>query len=98
MNPEEILREAIALRKCVRSKYNGDQVTLAPHALYTHFDQNFLYAVTIDRNGNSPKQTKLGVFKLAGLKSIALDERAFLPMRKFDSKDSKLKGTVIATV
>lgn len=71
---------------------------MAPHALYTHFDQYFLYAVTVDRNGNAPRQTRLGVFKLAGLKSIILDEQAFLPMRKFDAKDSKIKGTVIATV
>lgn len=98
MAPEEILKQSIFSKKCVRSTYNGDSVKLAPHALFCHHDQYFLYAITVDRNGNSPKQTKLGVFKVSGLKGLAPDEQAFQPLRKFNPKDEKIRGTVIAIV
>jgi hypothetical protein len=98
MEAKDIIAEAIARRKCVRSTYNGDEVLLAPHVLYTHHDEYFVDAETIQRNGAPPKIVKLGVFKLIGLKALALDGLPFVPMRKFNANDEKYKDAVVTAV
>lgn len=98
MTSKEILIEAIALRRCVRSTYNGDQVQLAPHILYMHHDEFFVDAVTVARNGAPAKKIKLGVFKLSGLKGLALDGLVFQPMRKFHVNADTFKGTIVSAV
>ncbi len=98
MNSIEILMEAITLRKCVCATYNKDKLILAPHVLYTQHDEYFVDALAVERNGAAPKQFKIGIFKVTGLKSLIIDEKSFQPMRKFESAREKFTGTIIATV
>lgn len=98
MESNKIILEAIALRKCVLASYNRTPVTLAPHILYTRHDALFIDAVTLERDGQPPREKKLGSFRLAGLKDVALDERPFQPERIFDRDDPRYAGTALFAV
>lgn len=98
MNPQDIAAQAIAERKCLRASYNGDLLIIAAHVLYTHHDAYFVDGVVLSRNGVAARQTKMGVFKMTGLKNPALDEQAFTPLRKFHPYGAEFKGTVVASV
>ena len=87
--------EAIALRKCVEAVYNRMTVTLAPYILYTRHDELFIDAVTVERNGQPPKELKIGTFKLAGLKTPKVVERSFEVMPVIDFTDSKYAGVTL---
>lgn len=98
MESSKLLLEAIALRKCVAATYNRNRVKLAPHVLYTRHDELFIDAVTVERNGEAPRETKLGTFKLAGLTEIELAARAFQTEPAFNPKDSRYEGTTLFAV
>ena len=90
--------EAIALRKCLRATYNRMTVTLAPHILYTRHGELFIDAVTVERDGQPPREVKLGTFKLAGLKDVVLVDRIFTPDPLFDETDPKYAGVALFAV
>ncbi len=90
--------EAIALRKCVDAVYNRMAVTLAPHILYTRHDELFIDAVTVEREGQPPREIKIGTFKLAGLKDLTLGSKPFDPNPLFDPSDPKYEGTTLFAV
>lgn len=93
-----LLFEAIALRKCVDAVYNRMAVTLAPHILYTRHDELHIDAVTIERDGQPPREPKIGTFKLTGLKDLALSERVFTPNALFDPQEAKYDGVTLFVV
>ena len=84
METNRLFFEAIALRKCIRATYNRMTVTLAPHILFTRHDELFIDAVTVERDGQKPREIKLGTFKRAGLKDVSLLDRAC--QRRSDSR------------
>jgi len=92
------LFEAIALRKCLDATYNRSAIKLAPHILYTRHGELFVDAVTIERDGKPPREVKLGTFKIAGLKELAVDERGFEPEPIFDPRDEKYDGVTVFAV
>ena len=98
MDSNRTYLEAIALRKCLRATYNRMAVILAPHILYTRHDELFIDAVTVERDGQRPREAKLGTFKLAGLKEVALLERRFTPDPLFDATDAKYAGVALFAV
>ncbi len=98
MSENQLLLEAIALKKCVTTIYNNVRMTLAPHILYSKHDALFIDAVAIERNGQAPKEVKLGAFHLAGLKELALTERTFEPVRLFDAAAPKYDGVTLFAV
>lgn len=98
MSVNQLLLEAIALKKCVTATYNNVQMTLAPHILYSKHDALFVDAVAIERNGVAPKEVKLGAFHLSGLKELALAERNFEPVRMFDPAAPKYDGVTLFAV
>jgi hypothetical protein len=98
MDTNRLYFEAIALRKCIRATYNRMNVTLAPHILFTRHDELFIDAVTIEREGQPPREIKLGTFKLAGLKDVALLGQTFRPDRQFDPADEKYAGVTLFAV
>ena len=98
MQPEKILFEAFALRKCVTATYNRMQVRLAPHILYTRHDELFIDAVTVERDGQPPKELKLGSFKLAGLTGLALGTQTFLPASVYDPHAARYEGASLFAV
>lgn len=71
---------------------------LAPHVLYTRHDELFIDAVTVERNGEAPREVKLGTFKLAGLTELEFAGRRFQPASAFDPKDRKYAGTTLFAV
>jgi len=98
MQPSKILLEAIALRKCVKARYNRMTVRLAPHILYTRHDELFVDAVTVEREGQPPREYKLGQFKLAGLTELELGAQTFEPARVFDPAAPKYAGAALFSV
>lgn len=98
MEPSRLVLEAIALRKCVEATYNRMTVKLAPHILYTRHGELFLDAVTLEREGKPPRETKLGTFKLAGLQIRQVIARTFDAQPVFDPADPKYEGVTLFAV
>jgi hypothetical protein len=98
MESSKLVLEAIALRKCIEATYNRAAVKLAPHILYTKHGELFVDAVTVEREGRPPKETKLGTFKLAGLTIQEIISRSFNPEPVFNSADPKYAGATLFAV
>ena len=95
MTSSRIVLEAIARRRCLQATYNRTTVRLAPHILYTRHDELFVDAVTVERDGQRPREAKLGTFKLAGLRDPAVAGQAFRLEPGFDPGDSKYAGVTL---
>jgi hypothetical protein len=98
MDTNRIILEAIALGRCIVAVYNRMKVRLAPHILYTRHDELYVDAVTVERDGLPPREVKLGTFKLAGLRDLALGEQSFQPEPIFDPAESKYAGVTLFAV
>ncbi|MEP7349214.1 MAG: hypothetical protein ABI668_04585 [Sphingorhabdus sp.] len=98
MSVNQLLLEAIALNKCVVATYNNVTMTLAPHILYSKHDALFIDAVALEKNGEPPREKKLGAFNLAGLKGLALAERHFQNEPVFDPNAPKYEGNTLFAV
>ncbi len=98
MEPNKILLEAIALRKCVEATYNRVVMKLAPHILYTRHGDLFIDAVAVEREGKPPRETKIGTFKLAGLHIRGLVDRTFDVDAAFDPANDKYEGVTLFAV
>lgn len=90
--------EAIATRKAVTATYNRGVVTLAPHILYLRNDALHIDAVTIERDGQPPREEKVGTFKLDGLNDLTVSDRAFDISALFDAEDPKYSGGSLFSV
>jgi len=97
-DPASVLRRAIRLKLCVTAVYNKAVFKFAPHILYTRHDDPFVDAMVIERDGNPPREAKLGVFKLSGLKDVALTTVPFLPLPAFDPAEEKYAGTTLQAI
>jgi hypothetical protein len=93
--PTPLVLEAIALRKSLGAVYNNGRVTLAPHLLFSRHDELYLAAVTISRDGQPPREPKLGTFKLAGLKELGLVDGTFDAFPGFDPATHDHGGTTL---
>lgn len=98
MSQNALVLQAIALKQCVEATYNRTQVRLAPHILYTRHDELYVDAVTMERDGQPPREMKLGTFKLAGLQGLAVAERRFEPQGLFDPANAKYQGVTLFAV
>ncbi len=97
-NANTLLLQAIALRKCVAVTYNKTRMILAPHILYTRHDDVFVDAIALEREGQPPKEFKIGTFKLAGLNDIEVTDRSFQPDKIFNANDIKYEGVTLFVV
>ena len=93
--PTPLVLQAIALRKSLDAIYNGGEVKLAPHVLFSRHEELYLSAVTISREGRPPRESKLGMFKLAGLKGLSLADDGFDPFPGFDPTTFEHGGTAL---
>ena len=91
--PTPLVFEAIALRKCLDAVYNNGSVRLAPHILFSRHDELYISAVTVSRDGQPPREPKLGTFKLVGLRDLKVTEETFHPFPGFDPTGNEHGGT-----
>ena len=83
---------------CITATYNKMHIRLAPHVLYTRHDDLFVDGVTMERDGNPPREFKIGCFKLAGLNDVALAPEAFEPIADLDLKAPLYEGKTLFAV
>ena len=95
MSSSRIVLEAIARRRCLEATYNRMTVRLAPHILYTRHDELFVDAVTVTRDGQRPRETKIGTFKVDGLRDPAVGAQPFQLEPGFDPTDPKYAGVTL---
>ena len=98
MDSKMIMFEAIATRKAVKASYNRGTVTLAPHILYMRNDALHIDAVSIEREGQPPREEKLGTFKLDGLTDLTLTDREFGISLLFDANNPRYAGNALFAV
>jgi hypothetical protein len=93
-----IVFEAIARRMCVDAVYNRMTMRLSPHILYTRHDDLFVDAVTVARDGQPPRELKIGTFKLSGLRDMVVTAAPFVPQRVFDPNDARYRDVTLFAV
>ena len=98
MEPNRIILEAIATRRCLEGVYNRMAVKLAPHILYTRHDELYVDAVTLERDGQPPREIKVGSFKLTGLREPRLGTDSFEPQDVFDRSAERYEGVTLVAV
>ncbi len=98
MLPNKEFFEGVALKKCVTATYNKSKILLAPHILYTRHDEMHVDAVTLEREGQPPRELKLGTFKLSGLKDVSVEDRQFEPSDLFDAHAEKYEDTTLMVI
>lgn len=98
MSINQLLLEAIALRKCVTTVYNGVAMKLAPHVLYSKNNALFIDAITIEKHGEPPREKKLGAFHLQGLNDVQIIDEHFEPDDLFEPDAEKYEGVALFKV
>lgn len=93
-----ILFEAIVRTLCIEATYNGGRVLLAPHVAFTRHGEVYVGATTIERDGQPPREEKIGLFKLTGLGGFALTARSFVPSATFDPHDERFAAETLLAV
>jgi len=93
-----VVLEGIVRKKCVAATYNRMAVILAPHVLFTKNDALYVGAVTLERDGQPPKELKLGLFKLDGLVGLRLDDRNFFTSDLYSAADERFAASVLMAV
>jgi len=96
--PAPTVFEAIVRRLCVTATYNRMSVLLAPHVIFMKNDAVYVGAVTIEREGQSPREAKVGLFKLDGLVDLKLTDRAFFVDPVFDRRDERYAASALMMV
>lgn len=67
--PRIRIMEAIARGQLLTARYNGQTLTLAPHALFSRHGDLFVSALNPAKSRRADDQPRLGMFKLAGLET-----------------------------
>lgn len=75
--------EAIARTVLLTARYNGQTLTLAPHALFARRGDLFISALNLTKNWRSPEERRLGQFKLAGLADVERTQEPFEALPNF---------------
>ena len=95
MSTNQLLLEAIALKKCVTATYNNVAMKLAPHVLYSKNNALFIDAITLEKHGEPPREKKLGAFHLLGLNDLKLTEQSFENDPLFEAGAEKYAGMTL---
>lgn len=97
-DPSRTVLEAIARERCLEATYNRMTVRLAPHILYTRHGELYVDAVTLLRDGNLPREPKLGSFKLTGLVGLTVVEVPFTRSALYDPQLERYRGETVFAV
>ena len=95
MSTNQLLLEAIALKKCVTATYNNVAMKLAPHVLYSKNNALFIDAIILEKYGEPPREKKLGAFHLLGLNDLKLTEQLFEMDPLFQADAEKYAGVTL---
>lgn len=98
MLPSKEFFEGVALKKCVAATYNNTAFKLAPHILYTRHDEMYVDAVPLEKDGQPPREVKIGTFKLAGLKDVRVEDLHFEQSEIFEPRAERYVGTTLLAV
>lgn len=98
MEMNKVIFEAIALQQCISATYNRMRVILAPHILYTKHGELYIDAVTMKRDGELPREVKIGAFKLTGLKDLTANDQAFTRDKAYNPGEPKYEGVTLFAV
>ena len=98
MTNNQLLLEAIALKKCVTLVYNTVPMKLAPHILYSKHSAVFTDAVILEKNGEVRRDKKLGAFHLSGLNDLQLSDQSFEIHTSFEPNAEKYAGVTLFMV
>jgi hypothetical protein len=90
-----VILEAIALRRCMAAQYNRLSLVLAPHVLYKRNDSYFIDAITLQRDGQPPREIKFGSYNLAGLSDLKAMDESFDIHPLFDRMDPKYRENTL---
>ena len=96
--PAPTVFEAIVRCRCIAATYNRMSVILAPHVAFMKNDALYVGAVTIERDGQPPKEPKVGLFKLDGLVDLRITDRQFFVDPIFDRKDERYATSALMMV
>ncbi|HYZ48774.1 MAG TPA: hypothetical protein VE567_07765 [Sphingomonas sp.] len=94
---EELLRSAIARRRCVQAIYNRGEVVLAPYLLYKRHDELHVAAALVMRDGAAPKASKVGVYRVKGLAELRPTTRLFTAKADLMAEVTHPADEVLAT-
>lgn len=97
-DPRLKLMEAIARKRTIEARYNGDLVKLAPHVLFERHGDLFVFALNMTRNWRTDAERRLGQFKVAGLTAVELLEEAFDPLPSRTAVTPRSDDTLILAV
>jgi hypothetical protein len=92
------LREAIARKRAVAARYNGNLIKLAPHLLFERRGDLFVSALNLSKNWPADAERRLGQFKLAGLIGTELLEESFDPFPSFQASAPRADDTLILAI
>lgn len=98
VNNTPIVLEGIVRQRCLSTTYNRTRMILAPHILYTRHGALYMDAAVVSREGMLPREEKVGVFKLDGLKDLTVLEREFAISALFDPSLDKYQGETLMMV
>lgn len=82
---EQKLIEAIARTRLIVANYNGSEMRLAPHQLFSRHGDFFVSALNTGKTWRSDDERRLGHFKIAGLSNVALTDCPFEPLETYDN-------------
>lgn len=92
------LMEAIARKRVLAARYNGDVIKLAPHLLFERRGDLFTSALNLSKAWRSDDERRLGQFKLMGLAAIELLDENFDPLPSFQPEAPRSDDTVILAI
>lgn len=92
------LMEAIARQQVVVTRYNGQEIRLAPHLLFERHGDLFIGALNLNKNWREDDERRLGQFKLAGLGAAELLDETFDPLPSFEPAAPRAEDTLLMAV
>lgn len=92
------LMEAIARQRIVETRYNGEQIRLAPHLLYERHGDLFIGALNLGKNWRDDDEPRLGQFKLAGLGGAELLDETFDPLPSYQPATPRAEDTLVMAI
>jgi hypothetical protein len=92
------LMEAIARKRAIAARYNGNLIKLAPHLLFERHGDLFVSALNMSKNWQKDDDRRLGQFKLAGLAGAELLDESFDPLPSYQASAPRTDDTLILAI